>query len=406
MANTFLTVNMITKAAVPLFINSNLFIQNIPRQYDDQFGEEGATGKIGTTLRIRLPADYTVATGAALQAQDTSEQSVTLTVATQKHVGLTWGSAEQTMSVENYAERYLMPAMNDLAGAVAADIMNQSEGQVANYQQNVDGSNNVLTPTITTFLNAGASLSDNGANLEGRKIVNDPWTEARTVSGLAGLFNPVTEQSRQFRTGKMKNALGFDWMMDQTVIKHTAGTFSAGGTVNGASQTGLTVVVNAITGTLKKGDFVTFVGVNGVNRTTKQDTGALRQFVVTADVATLGTSIPIYPAIVPPVGGNPVQYQTVTASPANGAAMALVNKAGATFRRSLAWARNAVTMATANLYLPKKAEEAARATYGGISLRVVKDYVIGTDQLATRCDILYGSLWPRGEWGVAIADAV
>jgi P22 coat protein - gene protein 5 len=406
MANTFLTINMITKAAIPLFINSNLFIQNIPRQFDNQFGEEGSMGQIGTTLRIRLPADYTVATGAALQAQDTSEQSVTLAVATQKQVGLTWSSAEQTLQVEDYAERYLMPAMNDLAGAVAADIMSLSEGQIANYQQNVDGANNVLTPTMTTFLNAGAALSDNGAKLDGRKIVNDPWTEARTVSGLAGLFNPTPEVSRQYRTGKMKNALGFDWFMDQTVIKHTAGTFSAGGTVNGAGQTGQTVVVNAITGTLKKGDFVTFAGVNGVNRTTKQDTGALRQFVVTADVANAATSIPVYPAIVPPVGGNPVQYQTVTASPANAAAMALVNNASATFRKSIAYARDAVTMATANLYLPKKVEEAARATYSGISLRILKDYVIGTDQVATRCDILYGSTWPRGEWGAVVADSV
>jgi len=59
----------------------------------------------------------------------------------------------------------------------------------------------------------------------------------------------------------MKSGLGYDrWFRDQTVIKHTTGTFSAGGTVNGAQSTstsGGNLLVNAITGTFKKGDIVT-----------------------------------------------------------------------------------------------------------------------------------------------------
>src|SRR5689334_1825568 len=114
MANTLLTIDMVTREAVVLFKNTNAFMQNLTTQYDSSFGIEGA--KIGSTLRIRLPLDYTVTDGPALSAQDSAEQSTTLTLATQRHVDLTFSSAEQTLKVDDYNERFLMPAMNNLAG--------------------------------------------------------------------------------------------------------------------------------------------------------------------------------------------------------------------------------------------------------------------------------------------------
>ena len=84
------------------------------------------------------------------------------------------------------------------------------------------------------FTGANAVLDDQGATMMDRRCVNDPTTDARTVGSLAGLLNPVTEISAQFRSGMMKSGLGYDrFFRDQTVIKHTTGTFSAGGSVNG-----------------------------------------------------------------------------------------------------------------------------------------------------------------------------
>ena len=103
---------------------------------------------------------------------------------------------------------------------------------------------------------------------------------------------------------------------DQTVLVHTTGTFSAG-TVNGAGQSGTTLVTNAITGTLRAGDIITIAGVNSVNRVTKADDGMLQQFVVTSNVASGATSIPVYPAIIGPApDGSAVQYQTCASTPA------------------------------------------------------------------------------------------
>ncbi len=396
---------MITREAVELWKNTNSFIRNIDRQYDDQYARGGA--KIGSTLRIRLPNDYTVNSGPAISVQDTAEQSTTLTLANQANVAVSFSTFDRTMSLDDFSERVLAPMVNNIAGYVATQIMNGSEGGICNYVANTDANNNIISPTDQTYLNAGALLTLNSAQNARRKVVNDPITQARVVSSLTGLLNPSEMISRQYATGQMYQALGFEWFEDQTVIKHTGGTFSAGGTVNGAGQTGTTVVVNAITGTLVAGDIITFANVNAVNRITKQTTGQLRQFVVTANVPTGGTSIPIYPAIIPAVGGNPVQYQTVDTSPVNGAAMVLVNPASTTYRKNIAYAPQAITMATADLVMPEKGvEEAWREAFDGIAMRMLTAYIPGTDQLVTRLDTLFGFLYTRPEWAVIISDAI
>lgn len=409
MGNSLLTINMITREAVRLFKNSNLFIQNIDTQYDGSFAVDGA--KIGTALRIRLPNDYVVNNGPAMSLQDTTEQFTTLNVSNQMNIAVPFTTAERTMSLDDYGERIMAPMINNLAGKVASTIMLGSEGGVANLVSNVDGSGTIISPTSEQFLQANAVLDDNSADQMTRNMVNDPTTDARTTSALQGLLNPTPEISQQFRSGMMKSGLGYEkWFRDQTVIKHTTGSFTAG-TVNLGGQSGNTINVNAITGSLNIGDIITFEGVNGVNRVTKQTQGVLRQFVVTALAIGGSTSISIYPALIPSgtgvAGGPDVQYQTVDASPLNGANVVLATPANSVYRKSIAYVRKAVTMATADLVLPRRAvEEAGRAQYDGISMRVLTDYLPGSDQLATRVDVLFGFLYVRPEWLCVVADKV
>jgi hypothetical protein len=409
MSNQLLTIDMVTQEAVMIFKNSNAFMQNISTQFDDSFGVQGA--KIGSTLRVRLPLDYVVTNGPGLSAQSSVEQSTTLTVATQRHVDLTFTSAEQSLKVDDYTDRFLLPATNNLAGNVASTVMAASEGGICNIVANFNGAGAISRPTLETVLDSQAVLAENSAPTLDHKFVNDPRTMARMVSTLSGLLNPATDISKQYRDGYVYNAAGYTWMQDQTAIKHTTGTFTAG-TVSGASQTGTTLTTNAITGTLKKGDIITLAGVDGVNRVTKQTTGVARQFVVTADVASTATSIPIYPAIVPggvgydsTTGDNAQQYQTVTASPGNGAVISLFNTASEVYRKNIAFAPEAVTMVTADLEKPPNVE-CARKMYDGISLRTLRAYVPGTDSTVTRLDILFGQLYVRPEWGVIVADSI
>ena len=275
MANSLLTINMITREAVRLWKNSNAFLQNVDMQYDDSFAVTGA--KIGTALRIRLPNDFTVTTGPAISVQDTQEQSTTLTVATQKHVDVAFSTADRTMSLDDYSRRILAPMVNNLAGAVALDLMTGVEGGICNFVANQDVGNNILSPIAGTYLRAGAALDNNSAPIAARKIVNSPDTEASVVNTLSGLLNPASAISQQYVTGKMYDARGFVWMKDQTTLAHTNGTLAqASATVAGAGQTGLNLTVAALAGSLNAGDIITIAGVKQVNRITKQTTGKLR----------------------------------------------------------------------------------------------------------------------------------
>jgi hypothetical protein len=308
--------------------------------------------------------------------------------------------------LDDYSERVLAPAVNNLAGAVAANVIGSTEGGISNLSANFSSTGALLSPGSTQWLLAGAVLDNNSAPMGNRRVVQNQFSQARIVASLQGLLNPIPNISEQYVTGRIYEGLGFMWMQDQTVLIHTTGTFSqTANTVNGAGQSGYALVVNATTGTLAQGDIITIAGVDGVNKITKQDTGYLKQFVVTAAVPAGSTTIPIFPAIIPPVSATQqAQYQTVTASPANGALITTAMPPSSVYRKNFAYCKEAVTLACADLELPGGVHEAARETFDGISMRMITQYVIGTDQLATRLDILYGYLWIRPEWACIVPD--
>ncbi len=406
MSNAMISNNIVTKEAVRLWANSNAFVRNLDTQYDSSYATSGA--KEGTSIRIRLPVDYVVRTGQAASVQDTNETSITMTVATQMGVDMDFSSLDRTMFIDDFSKRYIAPAVNATAGGVATTVMAGAEGGVSNWVSNVDGSGNIITPTQQTFLNARALLTNNSPPMGSngiRTMVVDPDTMAGAVSTFSGYFNPSQAISQQYRSGEVTNALGFDWFEDPTILKHTTASYSGTKTVNGAGQTGTTLTVNAITGGLAAGDIITIAGVYAVNKITKQTTGALKQFAVVTAMASGGTSVTIFPAIIPPVGGNPVQYQTVTASPANAATITVLSKTAEVYRKNLAFIPEAITLATIDLLMPPNVD-AAREELDGISMRVVTQYQALNDINVTRLDVLFGYLYVRPEWCVVVAAPI
>jgi hypothetical protein len=404
-ANQLLTPTMVTREALRLFINSNSFLKGIDRQYDDRFAQTGA--KIGSTLQIRKPNDYIVRSGPTAVPQSTNEQYTTLTVATQKGVDVAFSSAERALSLQDYSKRVLAPAMNNLGANVAVDLMsvlNQANG----FVHSTDTNGNTITPTIGAYLQAKAILDSRNAPTNSRRLVVDPFTQGRSVAQLSNLFNPSTRISQQFEDGSMEqraNALGFDWMMDQTVLRHTTGAYGTMPTVNGANQTGTSLTVSALSGPLNVGDMFTIAGVNAINRSAKTSLFRPQVFTVTAPVAAGATSIPIFPSLVPiSIGGVLQQFATTDASPAAGAALTNVTNSGETYIANFAYVPEAITMVMADLELPRGVHEAARETFNGVSMRMVTAYNVNTDQFITRLDILYGYGMIRPEWVVVVGD--
>lgn len=402
MANSLLTISAITRMAIPLFINSGAYVKNITRQYDKDFGKNGE--KIGSTLRIRLPNDYTTNSGPAISVQDTAEVQTVLTMSDQENIAVSFTTADLLLSMDDFSERILLPMMNNLAGKVQVNIMNNTALGICNMSANLDANGALLTPNDGTYLDAKATMAINSTPPSMQKIINDPRTEARVVTSLAGLLNPASAISDQYYEGTMYKALGATWYSDQTVIKAQTGTATTA-TVSGANQTGPQLTISALSGTALAGDIWSIAAVLATNMVTKQSSGEVRQFVITVSAANGDTTLNIFPSIIPAVGGQPVQYQTVDSSPTDGAVMTPYLPASTTYRNNFRYAPQAITMATGDLPLPAN-KVAARHRYEDVSMRMARDWMVGTDQEITRVDVLFGSLVTRPQWASRIPDRV
>jgi hypothetical protein len=377
-ANSLLTPTQVTREALRILHQKLNFIGRINRQYDDQYAVKGA--KIGSALTIRLPNQYTVTTGAVMVAQDTTEQSVIVTMATQKHVGMEFSSVDLTLSLDDYAERILEPAMSVLASSVEADALSMYK-DVYNQVNNVGAA-----ATYAKLLGVRKILVDNLTPMDKTATMTlNTQDNVDLVDAMKGLFQPSQIIAEQMRDGSLGKTAGFEFFENTLLVKHTSGTDANGYTVNGANQTGAAVTVQTGAGTFKKGDILTFAGCNRVHPETKADTGALQQFAVTADYAGGAGNVSITPSIVT-TGAT----QNVAASPTNGGAVTKQGGNGAVYGISLGFHKDAFAFVTADLVMPKGVHFGAREVMDGISLRIVSQYDIVNDKFPARVDVLYG----------------
>lgn len=378
MTNSLLTPQQITREALRVLHNKLTFIGAINRQYDDSFAKSGA--KIGDTLKIRLPNQFTVRSGATLSAQTVSEQSVSLQVGTQKGVDMNFSSVDLTLSLDDFSSRILEPAMAVLASSLEADAV----GMFGDVYQMV-GTPGTTPNTLLTYLQARARLNNSLTPMDANRTAHlSPLATATIVDALKGLFQDSSAIREQYREGSMGRTAGFDWYENPLVPTHTLNAAS-GFTVSGAGQTGSSLTI-AGTGTITRGTVFTLPGVNEVHPETKAVTGRPQQFVVTANT-TISSSgqIPISPAITTSGAG-----QTVNASPANSAALGFVGSASTAYEQELCFHRDAFAFATADLVMPKGVDFAAREVYDGVSMRIVRAYDINNDAFPCRIDVLYG----------------
>jgi len=399
MANTVLTVDKITREALRLLHNNLAFSRGVNKQYDDQFAKDG--GKIGDTLRIRMPNRYTVRTGAVLDVQDTTETKVDLQVATQKGVDVNFSSKELTLDMDDFSSRILKPAMARLASTVDYD------GLTEIYQNtyNQVGTAGTTPTTALVHLQAGQKLDEFATPRDGmRYMCLNPAAQALTVDGLKGLFQQSSAISDQYRKGMMGTALGFDFAMDQNINSHTTGAFAGTVLVNDTVVSGDAVIsMDAFTDsapTLKKGDVFTIANVLAVNPETGQSTGSVQQFVVTADIT--GASNAIANVAISPSIISSGATKTVNSLPADNAAVTFVGTASTAYPINIAHHRDAIVLATADLEMPTGVDFARREVYDGISLRIVRQYDIVNDKFPCRIDVLYGWKTVRPEFACRV----
>jgi hypothetical protein len=388
---------MITNEALRVLENNLTFTKGVNRDYDDKFGIDGA--RIGTTLNVRKPARYVGRTGAALSLEDQTESQVAIALNTQFGVDVSFTSSERSLSLDTFSDRVLSPAMAIIANKIDRDGL----ALYAKVARTVVGTGSSTTLSYNDVVDAGALMSEESTPADqNRSFVMGPRAQGQLVKDGKALFNATTELEAQYKTGNMGMVSGFKASMDQNVPSFTTGLRGGTPLIATTSTSGDTTIAtkgwsNSITGLLTVGDTFTVAGVYAVNPQSRQSTGTLRQFVVTAIANSDGSgnaTVSVYPAII-----SSGQFQTVSALPTLNAAITMVGANATAHQVSLGYHRDAFCLATADLMLPKGVHEAARAAskQTGISIRMITQYLIATDTFATRFDVLYGwkELYPE-----------
>lgn len=416
MANTYLTISMVTREALMVLKNETVFTTELNRDYDDQFGITGA--KIGAVVNARKPARFIGTVGPALGVEDFNETYVPVVLTTQFHVDTQFTEQDLLLSVDEFSDRIIQPGIATVANRVDRDMLVMAKNSTYN-NVGVPGT----PPTgLLTYLNAGAIITAEAAPRDGKRSMTvEPFTGAALVDALKGLFSPGEAIAQQYRKGLMgRDAGGMNWREDQNVVNQTYGfwastsaagtltyntsTLVGGLTTGWASSSTLTFAVSAAM-TFNQGDTFTIANVFPTNPQNRQAYGSnrLRSFIInsTTSAAAAGTlTVNVSPALI-----TAGQFQNCVVGVASSVAavtplsMALGSGAAVVSPQNILMHKSAFTLAMADLPIPRGVAFAGRAAdkKAGMSVRIVRQYTINNDSEPCRIDVLYGGapLYPE-----------
>jgi len=404
MPNALITPSIIAKEALVQLENNLGMANNVHREYKKEFV------KVGDTVSIRKPVKFYAADGKTRVNQDVEEANTSITVDKQKHVSWKFSSKDLTLTVEDYSERYIKPAMIALANTIDRSGHNQYTNV-----WNLVGTPGTTPANFAAMAAAAQRMDEMAVSTDMRRAMLNPAAGYAIAGSATALYmNSVNQQA--YRKGSIGEIAGLETFRSQNVVSHTVGAYGGTPLVNGASQNvtyaaskstnSQSLVTDGwtadTTGILKAGDVFTIAGVYAMNpvpgegTTGKLQMPYLQEFTVLADAdsgATTGpATLTISPAI---ITSGP--YQTVSAAPADNAVITVkTGTASTAYPQNLAFHKNAFALVTCPLELPDGVEFKARETHKGLSVRVVKQYSIDADDDIIRLDVLYGwkSIYP------------
>ncbi len=404
MSNVLATTSIVAKEALAILENMLSFSSMVNRDWEEEFTGNMSRGySPGQTINIKRPPRYTYREGRIASPQGTAETTTPL-ILSQGGCDLQFTAAERTLSLSKLEDK-----IQAAIATVANEIDRRGLEMARLTSPNVIGTPGTAPNTQLLAMQAITGLNQRldelGAPRDRRRgMVMNPALNGAMVVGMSGMFNNSTIIDKQMKQGVMVDSLGIAYAMDQNVQTHTNGAQPvASGTVNGAGQSGSAITVNGgtITGTITRGSKITFAGVFAVNPQSRQSTGVLAQFVVTADVAAAATSIPISPAMV--VSGA---FQSVTNSPANAAVVTIFGTASSGYSFNPAFHKDAFTLAMVPMWAPasgKGVVDVTQTEYKGFRIKVTEFYDGMGDVSIMRLDVLYGWAAPYPELSVGYA---
>jgi hypothetical protein len=388
---------MIAKEALMQLENNLVFANQVHREYVKEF-----TGGQGSTVAIRRPVKFATADGATLVDQDVEEKSTNIVVDQRKHVAWRFSTQELTLSIEEYSERYIKPAAITLAQTV-----DRSLAQLYSSVWNSVGTPGTTPANFAAVAAAAQRLDEMAVEASPRTLAANP-AAAYAIAGNQTTLEAVGDVRRTaYEEAMVGRVAKFDMFSTQNVVNHTVGPLGGTPLVNGAAQnvTYAAAIGNTWSQTLitdgwtaaaalrvRAGDVFTIAGVFAVNPVpgegAKQVMPYLQEFTVLADASSTGAGAATLTISPPIITSGP--QQTVSAAPADNAALTFRGTANVAYPQNMAFHKNAFALVTVPLDMPDGVNFKARETHKGLSMRVIKDYDITNDVEIIRLDVLYG----------------
>lgn len=410
MANTLKFIDMVAREAQSIAHEKATFIGTTDLQYDDSFGKSGA--KIGSTLRVRKPNEYTRRQGSrVMDVQDQNEETQTITVATQDGVDMRFNSAELTLDTDNvtevaaFSKRYIEPAVAVLVSGIESDYL--AFATKATY--NVAGTAGTAITSLVAPGAARAKINQGLAPKDKRYIQMDSVTMGGLVNGVATYFNPSNAVATQYREGIVARTAMADYYENERIwtLTHTddvtADTDAAALVTDGGTTLDMHTLLPVAKQTI--GSVFTIAGVYACHPETKAAYRHLQQFTITAIGATVTT---ISPATYLTGARKNVVSSTgadLATTAFNAKALTFVGAASTSYAQPLMYHKEAFQFVTADLPLMEDALKCTRRVKDGLSLRCWMASDIRNDELLMRIDILYGMAALRPAWACRMIGA-
>lgn len=405
MANTLTTIDSITNEVLRLAHEKLTFIGTINRQFDSNFGS--SSGKIGDSLRIRLPAQYTRRQNSrVMNVQDAVEENTTLVTATQDGVDLKFNSREMKLDLQDFSKQHLESAVATLVSGIESDVLQGVTKEV----WNVAGTAGTPPTDLAATGSARAKLNQGLAPKDGNRCVQlGSVTMGGLVNGLKGLFQDSQQIKEQYREGMIGRTAMADFYENERVYSHTNGsdvtgdTNAAAGVVDSVGLVGMHTLIPVANQTV--GSVFTIADIYACHPETKAAYPHLQQFTITGFSGN-DTLIEPAPRFLDNGRRNVVASDgsTLSATDFNAKAVTFVGAASTTYEQGLMYHKDAFTFATAALPIIGGSHKCVTKTYDGLSVRCWQDGDIVNDELLTRIDMLYGFKAIRPAWACRITS--
>lgn len=398
MSNTTLTADIVAKEALMVLENELGVLDTFYRAPEEEFDKKVNGYKVGDTISIRRPADFTVRTGATMNVQDAIEGKVTLQIASQIGVDFQFTSSDLTLKVSDMSERIIKPAMTNLINHIAKDCFDTFYPAVYNWV----GTAGQTINSFTDFALGPQRMDEMAIPTSDRYASLAPADHWGLLGSQTALY--VSDVAKAaYRKGSLGPIGGVETYMSQVMPTHTTGTRdNTTPLVNGNSQNVTydtaknTWTQSLITDghdasvTITAGDVFTIADMYMVNPKTKARTDILQQFVVTAAATADGSGNATLTISPPMITSGPHQTVALSTGDMDNNALTFVGTASTAYRQNLMYHKNAFALAVVPMEMPQGAVNGARRSYKGISARVIPVYDGVNDVSKWRLDLLYG----------------